>query len=847
MKKQTSQQINRSTPWVVLLVGLLLSYLGFLATVELENRTIRAEHQDIADLAIDALNQELAVSQGILSSIRSLFLASTHVSRSDFKLFTETELKKHPSIQALEWAPGVSHELREDYRLRAVRDGLPSYRITELNAQGEMIPAIQRPLYYPVYYIEPLQGNEAALGFDLATSTTRLSTLNQARLKEQIQVSASIPLVQDNGQLKGFLMVQPTFSSAIGYPGKHNASFNGFALGVFNIYVLFDTAMEPLKALLAPLLIEITDITDPQNIDLLHRSQASGQFAALAHSAWRVKKEIKIANRNWQFSSTVTDEFIQQHSTLTRWFFLLIGCTLTLLMTAYLRTIIRRESVVQRLVAQRTQQLRNSEKMSRAIIDNAVDAVITINELGAISLFSPAAVKLFGYSEDEVLGKNVKILMPEPYQSEHDAYLKHHKDTGEKRIIGIGREVTGLRKDGSTFPMNLSVGKTQVNNKTIYVGTVTNLTELKEKEQELHNFSDRLDMATRAGKIGIWDYDVINRTLAWDDRMFEIYGIIRQPSVDPYETWRNTMDADDLIRVEAELTAAIKGGKYFDSEFRIRWPNGEYRYIQASAVVLFDDRGYGQRMIGVNLDVTESKRSEKAMLLAKQVAEEANRQKSAFLNIMSHELRTPLTVILGYLPLLKNKEKMLPAESINQVAEDMDLSGQHLLAMINDLLDISKIEAGQLDLFVEKIQSAPLIEEMVRKFANQAQQKGIELLIANEDFSFQVDVRRLRQILINLIGNALKFTTHGSIQIAAKRDKKIVTFSITDTGMGIPESELPFVFDTFRQVDDSSTRNVGGSGLGLAITKRLVELHGGVIWVDSIVGSGTTFTFTIKQ
>ena len=393
MKKQTGQQIHPGTPWLVLFVGLLLSYLGFYVAVELENRTIQAKHQDIADLAIDALKQELAVSQGILSSIRSLFLASTHVSRSDFKLFTETELKNHPSIQALEWVPAVSHKLRQDYRLRAVRDGLSTYRITELNAQGEMIPAIQRSLYYPVYYVEPLKGNETALGFDQATSATRLSTLNQARLSQQIQITASIPLVQDHGQLKGFLMVQPTFSTDIGNPDKHGAAFNGFALGVFNINVLFDTAMEHLSLILAPLLIEIADITDPQKIDRLHRSQSSGKIETSAHSAWQVTNEIQIANRIWLFTSTATDTFIQQHSTFTRWFFLIIGCTLTLLLTAYLRTIIRRESVVQCLVAQRTQELHNSEEMSRAIIDNAVDAVITIDELGAISLFSPAAVK----------------------------------------------------------------------------------------------------------------------------------------------------------------------------------------------------------------------------------------------------------------------------------------------------------------------------------------------------------------------------------------------------------------------------------------------------------------------
>ena len=847
MKKLSSQKINRNSHWLVLFIGLLFSYLGFYVTIDLENRTIKAEQQDITDLAIDALNKELAVSLNIISSIRSFYLASTFVSRSEFKLFTEAELKAHPSIQALEWIPHVSDELREDFRLKAVRDGLLSYDITERDAEGKLVPAKQRADYYPVYYIEPLQGNEAALGFDLASSEKRLTMLKQARRSRQIQATGSITLVQDTSRQKVFLMVEPTFSSAANDPDKLKAPFNGFTLGVIKISDLFESAVKPIKTIPDSLLLELADITDSQNIELLHSSQLSSEMTPLADKAWTVSKVIHFANRDWQLSSIATDAFLNSHASITRWLVLLTGCTLTLLLSGYLRTLIRREAEIQRLVTQRTRELQSSEKMSRAIIDTAVDSVITIDESGSISLFSPAAEKLFGYRSEEVIGKNVKMLMPEPYQSEHDGYLQHHKQTGEKRIIGIGREVRGLRKDGSTFPMNLSVGKAQVNGDTIYVGTVTNLTVLKNKEQELLNFSDRLDMAAKAGKIGVWDYDVVSESLNWDDRMFEIYGVTRESSPDASEVWRKAINPDDQEHADAEILAALKGGKNFEFEFGIHWPNGEQRFIQASGVVVFDDKGYGYRLIGINMDITESKRSEENMRLAKQAAEEANRQKSAFLNVMSHELRTPLTVILGYLPLLRNREKMLPAEAVAKVAEDMDISGQHLLEMINDLLDISKIEAGQLNLSIEDIKSQPLIEEMLRKFDNQAQQKGIELLSTSEDFSFQVDPRRLRQILINLIGNALKFTPHGSITITTKYNKNFVTFSITDTGIGIPESEQPFVFDTFRQVDDSSTRNAGGSGLGLAITKRLVELHGGTIEVESKPGSGTTFTFTIKQ
>ena len=847
MNERSRQQSNRVTLWAVLMGGLLLSYLLFQSTLKWEHRSIQIEQQNITNLAIDALSKELEISQRILSSIRGFFIASSRVSRKEFQLFTEYDLKARPSIQALEWIPRVTDAQRENYRLQAVRDGLLDFYISERSPQGEMIKANQRTEYFPVYYVEPLQGNIAALGFDLASSTERLSSLKLALLTRQSQATASITLLQENEQQKGFLIFQPIFMPTASDHEPQKTVFNGFALGVFNISNLFETATSPIISLLHPLLIELTDITDPLNAVLLHSSKTNNQTEVLTNSAWRVTRDIHFASRTWRLSSAATSGFINQHSTMTPWLVLFTSILLTLMITAYLRTLMRRESDIHRLATQRTKELHTSENLNRAIIENAVDAVVTIDDLGTVSLFSPAAIKLFGYASEDVIGQNVKMLMPEPYRSEHDGYLQHHAQTGEKRIIGIGREVWGQRKDGSTFPMNLSVGKARVNNKTIYVGTVTDLTEPKNKERELREFNERLNMATRAGGIGVWEYDVATQELSGDDRMFEIYGVTRNKSTSAYDAWQKTLSADDLKRIEAEIKTAIKGGKYLDTEFPITRPDGQQRYIHVSGEVMFDASGYGQRIIGVNMDITERKRTEQAILQAKRAAEEANRQKTAFLNIMSHELRTPLTVILGYLPLLKNQQKRPPPETITQIAVDMDLSGQHLLEMINDLLDLSKIEAGQMDISLGETQCLPLIEETLRKFNHQAQQRGIELLSETEDFSFQVDARRLRQILINLIGNALKFTRQGSIKVSAWRDEKFVNFSVADTGIGIPESELPHIFDSFHQVDDSSTRDAGGSGLGLAITKRLVELQGGSIQVKSKSGAGTAFTFSIKQ
>jgi len=386
--------------------------------------------------------------------------------------------------------------------------------------------------------------------------------------------------------------------------------------------------------------------------------------------------------------------------------------TLSMAINAFAENQQHATHLLERQVAEQTKRL-------SAVIDNVVDGIITMSDTGIIESINPAGKRLFGYSDAEIIDENVKILMPEPYHSEHDGYLKHHRDTGERKIIGIGREVTGRRKDGSTFPMELAVGE-----------------------------------------------------------------------------------------------------------------------------IIMDER---RHFVGITRDITERKKAEDSMRRAREVAETANRQKTSFLNVMSHELRTPLTVILGYLPILKDPQQKLSTEMIVRIASDMDLSGQHLLKMINDLLDISKIEAGELHLHLEEAQSVDMVDEILRKFENQAKSIGVLLVNDVTEFSFSADVLRLTQIFINLIGNALKFTNQGAITISATQNQEYVQFSVSDTGIGIKEEELPFIFNNFHQVDDSSTRKVGGSGLGLAITKRLVTLHGGEIEVTSDVGVGTRFSFTIKQ
>lgn len=239
------------------------------------------------------------------------------------------------------------------------------------------------------------------------------------------------------------------------------------------------------------------------------------------------------------------------------------------------------------------------------------------------------------------------------------------------------------------------------------------------------------------------------------------------------------------------------------------------------------------------------KKKEGELQEAKERAEETNRLKSDFLGMMSHELRTPLTVILGNLPLLTDEKDLPEPKDVAEIARDMAKSGMHLLTLINDLLDISKIEAGKMTLNIEALSAASVIEDAVSTISVLAQKKGIGVETEVDDMMIQADQIRLKQILLNLLSNALKFTDKGVIRVSVERDGESAKFKVADTGCGIREDDLLVIFEAFRQVDGYSTRNGQGTGLGLAITKKLAELHGGTISVESRFGEGSVFTLTL--
>jgi len=221
--------------------------------------------------------------------------------------------------------------------------------------------------------------------------------------------------------------------------------------------------------------------------------------------------------------------------------------------------------------------------------------------------------------------------------------------------------------------------------------------------------------------------------------------------------------------------------------------------------------------------------------------------KADFLNLVSHELRTPLTVILGNAPLLTDPDHLPDPDEIAAIGRDIEAEGQQLLALINDLLDLSRIEAGRLKLDIKRVNARKIAGEALETVRPLALKKGIGLSWEGADLAVSADPARLKQILVNLLGNAVKFTRRGEVRAAvgAGAGGNMARFEVTDTGCGIRPGDLDRIFDAFRQVDSSATRTAPGTGLGLAITRRLVEMHGGRIRVESRYGEGSAFIFTL--
>jgi two-component system sensor histidine kinase EvgS len=383
----------------------------------------------------------------------------------------------------------------------------------------------------------------------------------------------------------------------------------------------------------------------------------------------------------------------------------------------------------------------------------------------------------------------------------------------------------------------------------LWIRRLTNeIARRKSSEKKVTELNQRFALATGVASLGVWELDVDESSgLIFDDKMFEIYGISKRQQLD-LDEWLSYVHNDDLQIVLQSLDE-LKAGRAEDHiEFRIIRPDFEIRTIYSGACSLRVNKQL-VKITGVNWDITNRKKTELAFQHAKQQAENANRAKSQFLANMSHEIRTPLNAIIGFTELL-NEQVTDP--KLSSFVKTIQSAGRNLLALINDILDLSKIEAGKLRIEKKVCNPHALFTELGQIFMLRMQERNIDFRMDIDPKipeNLILDATRLRQVLLNLIGNAVKFTEHGHICVRARignqdnvRSKLDLLIDVEDAGIGISKDQQELIFNDFEQHEGQDEKKYGGTGLGLSISKRLAEMMGGKITLVSEVGVGSTFT-----
>lgn len=599
--------------------------------------------------------------------------------------------------------------------------------------------------------------------------------------------------------------------------------------------------------------------------------------------------------------------------------------------------------------AKKLQPRKNAAKL-QAILNNVADGIITIHENGIIESVNPASEKIFGYASYDMLGKNVNMLMPEPYRSEHDGYIQNYLRTGVAKVLGVReRKVKGLRRNGEMFPMEISMGEVKAGDERFFVGIMRDITEreeaektLKESEEKFRDlFENATDLIQNVSPDGKFLY--VNR--AWLDTLGytpeELPGLSMFDVIHPdshahcAEIFKTMMSGESVqkmevafltkngmkINVEGKVGTKFVDGKFISTRGIFRDVTDRERMSEnlrlqstvmkaAANTIIISDRhgnvmwvnpafttmtGYTfEEIAGNNMRVLKSgkhdalfyknlwdtvlsgkiwhgevvnKRKDGSfyteemtitpvfnekneighfIAIKQDISErkEIERMKNEFVSIVSHELRTPLTSIHGALGLIMGGVAGVLPQKVTALIGIANKNSERLIRLINDILDIEKIESGRIDFQMKVIDLLPLIKQTMKANRVYGEKSGVEFVLRSKLESVKIhgDSDRLIQVLTNLLSNAANYSPkNDKVVISVVKQDGAIRVSVTDRGPGIPEEFQKHIFGKFAQADSSATRQKGGTGLGLSITKAIIEKHGGKIAFTSKKDEGTTF------
>jgi len=821
-------------------------------------------------LDIEAERRAKAIASRFRSNASSIWGLSGFVRRGqpgspdEFQEATERVLKSNTDIRAVYWIPHLTPDKRSVYEQAAAGLGLTGFQFRELSAEYQLRPATvtdDRELL-PIYFAAPPDRQQALLGLDILSQPTLRKTIAEAIGSGRTTMSTAVAWPDDPQGSKVILNLRAVYSEAIaGDDPQAPEVRRNKLLGLLAVSICIDTLLaESLSDFGPGIDVQFCDTTASPQDQLLcvYRSQtkdvafsAPGGTGSAAAPVVLQPITLDVPGQHWAISCQPTADYSAKPSGLLPLVSLGFGLVLTAVLTTYANTLLSRTEKVQQLVIRRTSELDYERFLLETLLEYSPDYIYFKDRDSRFLRISRALANYFGLEDPAAaIGKTDSDFFDTERSEQYRADEQQVMATG---LAIMDKEEHGTWPDGRVAL--LSTTKVPLrNNQGDIVGTFgisRDITSRKQAEEEaeyerylLHSLMDSVpDSIFFKDAEGC--YLRINKAKADRSGFRDPAEAIGKSDADVFP------DAHTQQARKDELEVLATGQPMISKEEYLTWPGGQHSWVATTRLPLRDRTGKIVGTFGISHDITAQKEAAEQMRLAKEAAEAASRAKGDFLANMSHEIRTPLNAVIGMTELVLDTDLTASQQEYLQLVLD---SGESLLSVINDILDFSKIEAGKLALESAEFELRESLGDTLKSLAFRAHRKGLELAAEiHPDVPERLigDAGRLRQVLVNLVGNAIKFTEAGEVIVEVNclsqtEDQAELYVLVRDTGIGIPPDKLASIFEAFEQVDTSTTRKFGGTGLGLAICCRLVALMGGKIWADSQLDRSSTFHFTVR-
>ncbi|WP_298715766.1 ATP-binding protein [uncultured Oceanisphaera sp.] len=884
----------RRLQWLPLLF-IVLVVMVFHTLGKSEQLEFRQRFASYSELVHEHFERGLFALSDSVNGVAAFMNSSEEVNLDEFKRFAQHSLKTR-GIEGLGWAPLVPIEQRNEFEAQAKHLRQTAFSIADNDGQGNLVPAGERSYYYPFLFISIRNGHTIAAGYDLGSEDPDQLAMairsGRAVLLERRAFYEENPNRPDDWRY--LLPVYRTgFDSSGANEAAREEAFIGFAVGLIYFNDLLADLAQRVESIGVSFCITLSALDGGSPVQLMdtrlpiHLEQEPD---------WSNHPEF-LADKRLDIKSWSVAPWQPAQSTIMQVFIVAI-VVLMLLLTAYAIITAGHNMRIAERVKRRTLALKKTKQELADILNNMASYIVELDRGGFIVRMNKALLDAYGQPESRLIGRHFTLSpwfddLPEEQQALSGDF--QHALQGNR----VRRDVQLRRQNGELFTLDLNIIPISNNESTIdkLIVSAIDITERKTTEEQLKNNKKLLNRVIEGSELGYWDWNLATNQLVVKGHYGRMLGYDNGQFINGEDFFR-LLHPEDKLRVRQLFDQYYRRqSDYFLAECRLLSASGNWHWIRSRGkIVQYDGAGQAMTMAGVNVDIHQEKlieielhdskaqlvalnqsleelvesRTRELQLLAEQLehrvtertkqleqarqdAEQANQSKSYFLATMSHEIRTPLNGVVGMLDVLARTEL---TRSQHDMLNLIHYSAVSLSELINAILEFSKIESGKLDLEKQPLSIPAVVEQTCQMLDQQARILGAELtLFIDPVLPGRVlgDSLRIRQILINLVGNAIKFSGSsrpGKVSVRTSLSASGVSsiriqFDVADNGIGIDPAVQSTLFDAFTQADSSTTRRFGGTGLGLTITHHLVQLLGGDIKLQSEPGAGSCFTVSL--